>query len=414
MSAQPPVYDPPVYDPIDPALRDNPFAVFARLREEDPVHWSPRLKAWILTRYEDVRRAHVAEEFSPDRITPFYTKLPEADRSILAELVHYLNLWLVFRDPPEHTRLRKLLNVGFTPPAIRELEPMVVETVNRLLDGLEGDRGSVVDMVARFASPLPALVIMSMLGVPHDMLTRVKGWSDEMVLFIGGAQDVPDKYARARDGAHQMAAYFRDLIAERRRAPQSDILSRLIMARDEDNDALSDDELIASSMLMLFGGHETTTNLIASSINLLCRHPDAAHTLRQDPAAVDRALEEVMRFDGPSNSSARIVAVEHTLGTKLLKPGQRVFAMIAAANRDPAEFTDPDRFDIGREQNRHLTFGVGRHFCIGSNLARLEGRIAVTTLLKRIPSLALAENDAPERLDAIIMRGFKRLPVRLG
>jgi cytochrome P450 len=167
-------------------------------------------------------------------------------------------------------------------------------------------------------------------------------------------------------------------------------------------------------MLMLFGGHETTTNLIASSINLLCRHPDAAERLRRNPEGIDRALEEVMRFDGPSNSSARIVAVEHTLGTKLLKPGQRVFAMIAAANRDPAEFTDPDRFDIGREQNRHLTFGVGRHFCIGSNLARMEGRLAVTTLLKRIPSLALVEDDAPERLDAIIMRGFKRLPVRLG
>jgi cytochrome P450 len=404
---------PLAYDPVDPAQRDDPFGVFARLRAEDPVHWSPRLKAWILTRYEDVRRAHVADDFSPDRITPFYRKLPEADRSLLAELVHYLNLWLVFRDPPEHTRLRKLLNVGFTPPAIRALEPMVTATVERLLDGLEGERGRTVDMVARFASPLPAMVIMNMLGVPLDMLAKVKGWSDEMVLFIGGAQAVPDKYARAREGAHQMAAYFRELIAERRAAPRDDILSRLITARDED-DALSDDELIASSMLMLFGGHETTTNLIASAIHLLCRHPDAAERLRREPDGIERALEEVMRYDGPSNSSARIVAVEHALGTKTLKAGDRVFAMIAAANRDPAEFPDPDRFDIARDPNRHLTFGVGRHFCIGSNLARLEGRIAVGALLRRFPHLSLAPDDTPSRLDAIVMRGFKRLPVRLG
>ena len=403
----------PVYDPADPATRDDPFPLFARLREEDPAHWSPRLKAWILTRYDDVKRAHFADEFSPDRITPFYRKLPEADRNVLAELVHYLNLWLVFRDPPEHTRLRKLLNVGFTPAAIRELEPMVKATVGRLLDDLEPARGTDVDMVARFASPLPALVIMSMLGVPHSMLAEVKGWSDEMQLFIGGAQDVPDKYARAREGAHRMAAYFRTLIAERRAAPSDDILSRLIAARDED-DALSDDELIASSMLMLFGGHETTTNLIASSVHLLCRHPDAARRLRADPALVERALEEVMRFDGPSNSSARIVAHDHELAGRTLKAGQRVFAMIAAANRDPAEFQDPDVFDIDRPQNRHLTFGVGRHFCLGSNLARLEGRIAVEALLERFPDLSIAAGQKPERLDAIIMRGFRRLPVHLG
>lgn len=399
---------PPVYDPRDPAIRRDPFPLYRRLRAEDPVHWSPVLRGWILTRFEDVRRAHAADELSSDRITPFYEKMPAQERSVLAELVHYLNLWLVFRKAPEHTRLRRLLNAGFTAQAVQSLQPRINEVVDGLLDQLE--YGREVDLIARFATLVPAMVIMHMLGVPVGMLHQVKEWTNEMALFIGSAQGVADKYERAAVGAREMSAYFRDLIAARRAEPTDDILSRLIAARDDD-DALSEDELIASCMLMLFGGHETTTNLIGNAAYTLCRHPDQRAKLLERPELIGPAIEEVLRYDGPSNSSARIVAVDHELGGKALKAGDRVFAMVNAANRDPEAFEDPETFDIERSPNRHVTFGYGIHFCLGSQLARLEGKIAVGELVRRFPDMRLGPQGEPEWVNAVIMRGLRALPV---
>ncbi|MEM1045758.1 MAG: cytochrome P450 [Pseudomonadota bacterium] len=402
-----------VYDPRDAAIRADPFPLFRHLQDMDPLHWSPALKSWVLTRYDDVRRIALADDLSPDRLTPFYARLDDPQRAVLADVMRYLNLWLVFRDPPEHTRLRRLLGVAFTPRAVAALAGPIETIANELLDGLAG-RG-IVDLIGDFAMPLPALVIMDMLGVPRDRLDDMKAWSDDLVGFIGSARAAPDKYERARHGAVCMAACFRDLIAERRRRPRDDFMSVLIAARDDEaedgSERLSEDELVASCMLFLFAGHETTTNLIGNAALMLMRNPDQRDRLLAEPALIGSAVEEFLRYDGPSNALARVVSQAHTLHGTDLKPGERVFAMLNAANRDARAFEQPDRLDIKRSPNRHMTFGLGIHFCLGAALARSEGRIAIKALVQRFPSMRPVDGDEPEWRDALIMRGMRRLPV---
>jgi cytochrome P450 len=398
------------YTPADPAVRANPYPQLKLLRDHDPVHWSPPLKSWVLTRYDHVRTALAADEMSPNRLTPFYESLPEATRSILAEAMRYLNLWIVFRDPPEHTRLRRLVNTAFLPGTINGFRPVIERITGDLLVGL-GSGGS-IDLVERFTMQLPARVIMGMLGVPQDRLHDIKHWSDEIMAFLFSAREIPDKYERARHGAHEMSTLFRGLIAERRQTPGDDLLSLLIAARDT-GDALSEDELVATSMLLLFAGHETTTNLLSNATLMLLRDPAARERFVAEPDLAGSAIEEFLRFDGPSNSMSRVVRVEHEVGGKVLRKGDRVFAMINAANRDERQFPDPDIIDIARLPNRHLTFGQGIHFCLGAQLARLEARIALPQLFARFPDLT-AGDAPPEWHDSLIARGMKSLPVRLG
>ena len=408
-----------VYDPQDPAVRMDPFPLYRRLQDAEPLHWSPVLKSWILTRYDDVKQVALNRDMSPDRLTPFFKTLPDAQRSILQEVIRYLNLWLVFRDPPEHTRLRRLLQAAFTPRAIEGLRPNIASLVEELLDRLE-ERSKTqgrVDLIADFAMLLPALVIMDMLGVPRDKLADIKAWSDDMVVFIGSARGVPDKYERARHGAQQMSGFFRGLIAERRAEPREDFISALIAARDETAaegpERLSEDELVATCMLLLFAGHETTTNLIGNAALMLMRNPEQREKLQTRPDLIVGAVEEFLRYDGPSNSLARVVATTHEMHGATLKEGERVFAMLNAANRDPRQFEDADRLDIERSPNRHLTFGQGIHFCLGATLARNEGQLAINGLLERFPHMRPAEDEPEQWMDALIMRGMRRLPVDL-
>ena len=399
------------YDPADRAVRADPFPLFARLREDDPVHWSPALRAWIVTRYDDVRAVATAPSMSPDRLAPFFRALPDATRSTLAEVARYLNLWMVFRDPPEHTRLRGLVARAFTPRAAEALRPAIAAIVDQLVDRL--DRRGPVDAIADLAGPLPALVIMDMLGVPRDAVGAMKEWSDDMVVFVGSARDAPDKYERARRGAHAMAGYFRAIVAERRAAPRDDMISALIAARDEGH-ALGEDELVASCMLLLFAGHETTTNLIGNALIALARDPEAQARLRADPGLIASAVEEFLRFDGPSHGLARVVARDHEFGGKRLEEGQRVFAMLNAANRDPRQFPDPDRLDLARAPNRHATFGFGIHFCLGAPLARIEAQLCLNALLARFRAIGFAGDPARlDWLDSLIMRGVRALPLAL-
>lgn len=398
-----------VYDPSAPDTINDPYPALLALQEDDPAHWSPKLKAWILTRHEDVRAALAAPEMSVDRIRPFYERSPPAAQDVLKDIVRYLSLWLVFRDPPEHTRLRRLMASAFTSKSVFEMRPAVESVAHMLLDELE--TSAPIDFVAAFAMRLPALVIMDMLGVPREEMASMKAWSDEMQLFIGSAQNAPDKNARASHGAREMASLFRDLIAARRAAPKGDLISAFLAARDED-DEMSEDELVAACMLVLFGGHETTTNLLTTGLYKFIAHPDARERLAADPSLAGPAVEECLRLDGPSGSMARLVAVEHELHGKRLKPGDRVFAMLNAANQDPRVFERPRAFDIARTPNKHVAFGYGAHFCLGAALARLEGEIAFLELARRFPDMSLAD-EPPVFLETMIMRGFRRLPVRL-
>lgn len=401
-----------VYDPSDPAVMADPFPVYARLREADPVHWSPSLKSWIITRYTDVRDLLLSDHLSVNRLIQFYKALPPADAALLKDIIHYLSLWLAFRDPPDHTRVRRIMRHAFTAQAIEAMRPNVVEITEMLLDRLEATGENDIDLIREFALQLPAFVIMDLLDVPRDMLDDFKEWSDDMAVFIGGARNSGDKYERAARGCEKMSAYFRHLIRERVANPKPGFLTDLIDARDE-GERLSDDELVATCILVLFAGHETTTNLIGNATLLLLRHDDQRAKLRDNPDLIDSAIEEVLRFDGPTNALVRVVAQDHELHGRQMREGERVFVMVNSANRDPRIFEDADRFDISRQQNRHLTFGQGIHLCLGAKLAREEGRIAVKRLFDRFPDLTLNPDQPPAWLDAMVPRGTRHLPVRL-
>ena len=396
------------YDPRDAKNIADPLPVLLALQEQDPVHWSASLGGWVITRYDDVKRIALDSELSADRLTPFFKSLPAAQRNRLADLIRYLNTWVAFRDPPEHTRLRKLMNEVFTEHMVETLKPSIETIVAKLLGDLaERER---FDFISDFANPLPATVIMDMMGIPHEDLGVIKEWSNKIQLFIGSASTAQNKYQQAQEGAVDMADYFRAIIRERERKPADDIVSQLLAIRDED-DALSEDEVIGTCILFLFAGHETTTNLLGNGIRALIDHPDQLAKLRKNPQLIEPAVEECLRYDGPTGAIARVVAVEHEMGGKTLAKGDRVFAFINAANWDPRHFNQPQRFDITRTPNRHLTFNYGRHFCLGAPLARLEGQIAILEVVKRFPGLQL-EGGPPQYMDTLVMRGVRKMPVR--
>ena len=396
------------FNPADPATNADPFPIFRRLQDEDPVHWSDPVRGWVVTRYDDVRAIALDRAMSADRVRPFLDVLPGEEQRRLADLGRYLTLWAVFKDAPDHTRLRGLTNRAFTPRAVEALRPNIERIVNDLLDAIVERRNA--DLIADFAYPLPASVIMDMLGVPRSDLGVMKVWSDDIALFVGIARATPDKYAKAQAGTREMAAYFRRLVAERRKAPREDMISALIAA-EEAEARLTEDEIVASCILLLFAGHETTANLIGNGVLAFLRHPAELAKLRARPELAADAVEECLRYDGPSGALARVVAVAHEMGGRQLKAGERVYAWMNAANRDPRRFSDPDRFDIARPDNRHLTFGHGAHFCLGAPLARLEAQIAFPRLFDRLQGLELT-TDKFEWMDSLILRGVKKLPVR--
>jgi len=398
------------YRPNYPAVVADPFPLYARLRDEDPAHWSASLKAWVLTRYDDVKRVCLdTGGMSSDRLRPFFAALPGAEAARIAHLMRYLTLWMVFRDPPEHTRLRRLAAKVFNTRSIHALRGEV-ETISRwLLDALrERDE---FDLIAEFAGPLPALVIMHMLGVPRDELPRLKRLSDEMALFIGSARDARDKYARAEAATAEMAGLFRDLVTMRRARPSRDLLTELVQVEDQ-GERLSDDELVATCVLLLFAGHETTTHHIANGLRALLAFPDQLALLRERPDLAASAIEELLRYDGPIGAQVRIVQQPQSVHGKAFTRGERVFLLMNAANRDPRAYDAPDRLDLQRRGVPHLTFGFGAHICLGFPLARLEGQIALPALLERWRTIELA---APrlEWIDSMVLRGMKAMPLRV-
>lgn len=402
------------FDLSNPRTNADPFPEFARLRAEDPVHYSPRMKAWIVTRYDDVRKVALDNTgISADRLTPFFKANPEFQRNTVSDLMRYMNHWMVFRDPPDHTRLRRLFTKAFTPTAVANLRPNIVAIVDHLIDGMEAKArsGGIVDYIADFAYPLPATVIMDLLGVPRGDLGRVKLWSDDIALFIGTAQAAENKYARAERGATLMSSYFRDLVEQRKAAPTGDMISQLIAARDE-KEILTTDEIIGTCILLLFAGHETTTNLIGNGFYYSMKFRDQWERLLADPSLTVRAVEEWLRYDGPSGALARVAARDVELAGKTIRAGQRVFAFVNSANRDPDQFAGAESFDVGRRDNPHMTFGHGIHFCLGAPLARLETQIAIDRLTDRLPHIAL-DSSQIDWSDSLILRGIKSLPVRL-
>jgi cytochrome P450 len=399
----------PEADLLSPEVVADPYPYFARLRAEDPVHWDERSRAWVVTRYNDVVAAHHDERLSAERaatyISPDSSNAwgPQADPAF-----GVLASWMVFKDPPDHTRLRGLVRQGFTARALERLRPRIQIIVNQLLDGVKN--AGRADLITDFAFPLPAIVIAELLGVPVADRDRFKIWSDQLSRLLFGAAE-PDRYGHGRQGLLELTRYFERLIDRYRTEPGDTLIHALIRAEEErEGEALSREEVLATCILLLFAGHETTTHLIGNGILALLQHPDQRQVLEDDPSAVAPAVEEFLRYDGPAKLAPRSVKSGFELAGKRLERGQRVLLALASANRDPERFADPDRLDLKREENPHVGFGVGIHYCLGATLARLETRIAVVSVLERLPRMRLV-TDHLEWHPTLLSRGLRALPV---
>jgi cytochrome P450 len=395
------------YDPADPAIAADPFPLFRELRAEDPVHYSETLGGWLLTRYADVLWALKEPRLSADRITPFMQVLPAEDAERFAELGRSLSLWAVFSDPPRHTRLRALFNKAFTPGEVQRLKAAITRITESLLAEV-GKRGE-FDLIQEFAYPLPVLVISEMLGVSADEYQRIKRWSDDVVTFIGLPRKPRSAYEAASESNHHLSTLLRQVISEHRRNPRENLLMSLINARDG-ADALSEDELVATAVLLVFAAHTNTTHLIGNGILALSRHAEEEERLRAQPELMASAVEEFLRYDGPVQAVRRVVLEDVTLAGKTLRKGELVFMLLNAANRDPAQFEEPESLVLSRRNNRHLAFGFGTHFCVGAALSRLEGQIAIPKVLEAFPRLRVVERPLTWSR-SFAFRGLDSLPL---
>ncbi|WP_233520366.1 cytochrome P450 [Prauserella sp. PE36] len=388
----------------------DPYPYFAHMLAEHPVHWNERYQAWFLHRHEDVLWALRNPAFSSDRVRPVYeTHLSEEKRAARAPTFEVLRHWMVFLDPPEHTRLRKLVMPAFSPKRVATWRPRVEQVVQETLAGLR-DRER-FDFVADFAYPIPAIVVAELIGVPAQDRDLFKKWSDDILTLVFGAQGEPGRRELAQQGLVELTGYLSDLVAKIRRDPGDDVISSLVTAHDVEP-PLDDREIIATCALLVFGGHETTTNLIANGTRQLLRHPEQWNLLRDEPERITTAVEELLRFDGPSRLEQRLLAEDLELRGKTLRKGDNVFLVQSAANRDPEVFDRPHELDITRQRNNHVAFGFGVHHCLGNFLARLEAQVAIPAVLDALPDLAL---DGPEEWHTTMMsRGMKRMPVRRG
>lgn len=398
------------FNPFQPQMLADPYPFYAELRREDPVHWSPLLQLWLVTRYDDVLavlRDH--QRFSSERTratNPFVRQL-EAVRQASGPLGRAPTMLSL--DPPAHTRMRNLVNKAFTPRMVERVRPHIQEIADQLLDGLEEPHR--IDIVRDLAVPLPVIVIAETLGVPPADRERFKAWSSDVANTLGGPLQAEDLLRRAQQSSLELADYFRGQIELRRSEPRDDLLSALIAA-EEQGDLLSEDEMLATCILLLIAGNETTTNLIGTGMLALLRHPDQLRLLQEEPSLMPAAVEEMLRYDPPAQLTSRVATEPVILRGKKIEPGQIVLPVLAAANRDPEQFPDPDRFDIRRRGARHLSFGYGIHYCLGAPLALAEAEVAFATLLRRFPHLE-GEFDAPQWGSSFILRGLQSLPVRL-
>lgn len=391
-----------------PAVARDPYPAFTWLRDRDPVHWSESLGAWVVTRYADVLDIwNHPDLFSSDRFrkvgAEFASQRPEvrAVASVLSE-------WLVFRDPPDHTRLRALLQKSFTPRQLASLRPRIRAAVDTLIDEALPQRE--IDFVSQFAFPLPALVIALLLGAPTRDIEAIKTWSDELAAYLGGSLDGRDNFTRARAGVDALVAYFTDLLREKRRRPGEDLIDLLLRAEHEGH-TLGSEEIVSNCVLLLFAGHETTTNLLANGLLHLLRRPDAQAQLRAKPDLDASAVEEFLRIESPVPATVKIATRDVELAGAKLRAGQMVLPFLSSANRDPRQFPDPDHLDLARAPNRHLAFGWGIHFCLGAPLARLEASLAFRSLLERMPDLSLVDPD-PRWRPWLFFRALEELRVR--
>jgi cytochrome P450 len=391
---------------LDPSVLADPYPLYRRLRTEDPVAWDPFLQVWVVTRYADV--VTVLHRFSANR-TPTPAQLAAIGLESLSPIAQVMVRQMLFLDAPAHTRLRGLAAHAFTPRRVAVLREHIADIAARLLDAVV-TRGR-MELIEDFAAPLPAIVTAEMLGVPARDHVMLKGWSADFAEVLGNFQHNPERATQTLRATEAMTAYFREAVREQRARPREGLITALLTA-EIDGDRLTEDEVVANCIITMVGGQETTTNLIGNGVLSLLRHPGELARLRAEPALIPSAVEELLRYESPTQHTARLAPEDVELGGRRLRKRQAVIAVMGAANRDPERFPDPDRLDLGRSDNRHLAFGWGAHFCFGAPLARIEGQIAFETLLQRFPELALAPQTLAWRPN-LALRGLDALHLTL-
>ena len=394
---------------LNPEVLANPYPLYHRLREEDPVHWDPYLHAWVVTRYRDV--VTVLTSYSADRAPS-----PEYFQSLgayeVGPIAKVMVEQMLFMDPPAHTRLRKLAAPAFMPARVTGLRDHIQSIADGLIDNIIARGNGRMDLLADFAAPLPAIVTAEMLGVPTEDHVKLKDWSATFAEMLGNFQHNPDRLGGVMTALQHLTEYFETAIQEQRRQPREGLVNAL-MTSEVDGDRLTDEEVIANSIVTMVGGQETTTNLIANGMLSLVRNPQHMERLRIEPAIIPAAVEELLRYESPSQQTARLAPDDVVLGGKQIRKRQAVIAVMAAGNRDPEKFPDPDTLDFDRPDNRHLAFGWAAHFCFGAPLARLEAKIGFETLLRRFPTLELTATKLVWR-ENLGLRGLTSLPLFYG
>ncbi len=393
-----------------PDFYRDPYPVYHQLRAADPVHWSEIMGSWVLTRYDDV----VATMRDPRRFSSAgrhalsLDRLPEAVRKKAKPIYDHYAVGLIHTDPPDHTRLRALVNKIFTVRAMESLRPRVQAIVDELLDAAQ-PKGE-MDVMRDLAYPLPVAIISQILGIPAEDHERFRYWNDGVNELTATGRTTEANIERGLPKFLHLRAYLKRLIEQRRREPEDDLLSALV-AVEEEGERLGEDELITTYQTLITAGFETTMNLIGTGLLTLLRHPEQLERLRANPASMESAVEELLRYETPFQRNWRVAAQDVELGGKRIERGQLVAQMLGAANRDPAIFPDPDRLDISRQSGRHIAFGYGIHFCIGAPLARIEAAVVFSSLLRRFPVLRLKEGNVAWR-EEIVFRGLNSLMVQ--
>ena len=398
------------FDPLSPEFQRNPYPTYHALRAEDPIWLFPRGQIWLFTRHADVTAILRDPRFRPTDmgsngdLMPLVQSMPGIELLLAA-----FRDMMLFQNPPDHTRLRGLVNNAFTPRRIEGLRPRIQSIVNELLDVCAA-RGE-FDLIADFAVPLPVMVIAELLGIPSDDRDTLKDWSRRLAAMLDGTVRMggaPD----AAVAAGELLEYLGRIFALRRREPRDDLISAMIAAQDR-GDVLTDGEMLSNCVLILGAGHETTTHLIGNGTVALLEHPDELARLRDDPDLAKSAVEELLRFDAPVQLASRYPQTPIEWEGRKLGVNQEVNLLLGAANRDPALFANPDRLDLARSDNRHVAFGFGAHFCLGAPLARLEGQIALASLVRRFPNLCFGRAERVRR-PGVLLRGYASVPLDTG
>ena len=392
-----------LYHLLDPGVLANPYPLYHRLRE-DPVHWDPYLHTWIVTRYADV--ITVLQHFSASR-TPTPEQLTALGLSKLVPFAQVLVRQMLFLDPPAHGRIRSLASNAFTPRRVESLRLHIQDITDGLLDAVQ-DKGR-MDVITDLAYPLPAIVTAEMLGLSTSDWPQLVAWSADFAEVLGNFQHNPEGAPRVLRSLEEMTEYFRSAIREHQEHPRDDLISAFLAA-EQQGDRLTEEEVVANSIMLMTGGQETTTNLIGNGILTLMHHPDQLDKLHSDTSLIPTAIEELLRYESPIQYTSRLAPGDVVLGGKTIRERQAVIAVMGAANRDPERFPEPDRLDICRQDNRHLAFAWAAHFCFGAPLARLEGHIAFETMLRRMPYLRLEPGPVKWRAN-LGFRGLTTLPV---